>query len=176
MQESEINKITLFSLDVFKTKINTLNLDDLIDYSYNIKKTKPSELKSNYGGYQSPGDLIENPDFFPLIDILNNVVSNITKTPNYKVESMWLNISSFGNYNGLHTHSKSFSNLLSGVFYLKTPKNAGNIMFHNPIDINHSLEFTPEEGDLLIFPRILAHAVSPNLSQEDRISIAFNYK
>ena len=36
------------------------------------------------------------------------------------------------------------------------------------------MEITPKEGDLLIFPAYLYHAVSENLSEEDRIIISFN--
>jgi uncharacterized protein (TIGR02466 family) len=36
--------------------------------------------------------------------------------------------------------------------------------------------FTPNEGDLLIFPSYLHHSVEENLSEEDRIVISFNIK
>ena len=37
-----------------------------------------------------------------------------------------------------------------------------------------ALSFTPDEGDLLIFPAYLHHSVEENLSNEDRIVISFN--
>ena len=36
------------------------------------------------------------------------------------------------------------------------------------------VEITPKEGDLLIFPAYLYHAVSENLAEEDRIIVSFN--
>ena len=174
-QENNFQTLNFFHLDIFRKNINNLDFNSLIDSIYQIKNTLPSILKSNYGGYQSPNNLQSNSIFFPLIQIFNSINTEITGNPNNKITSMWVNISSFGNWNAIHTHAKESLNLLSGIFYLKTPKNSGKILFHNPIDVNHTLEIEPKEGDILFFNSILPHMVAPNQSNEDRISIAFNY-
>ena len=38
-----------------------------------------------------------------------------------------------------------------------------------------SMHFKPQEGEMMIFPAWLRHAVTPNESTQDRISIAFNF-
>ena len=82
---------------------------------------------------------------------------------------------------------------MSGVLWVKAPKNSGNIIFESPYmwsgdtEINSYTEdfkklnkqyqihyFEPEEGSLLIFPSYIRHSVSENKSNEDRISVAFN--
>ena len=91
---------------------------------------------------------------------------------------MWGNISSFTHSNQIHNHitSLTFSDQqLSGVVYLKVPKNSGKILFYNPFNVNIQYCFTPKENEIFLFPSVLYHSVEPNLSQEDRISIAFNF-
>ena len=179
MQENKIECIPLYSLNIFKTEVNNLNFEYLINYLYNLKKMLPSSSKSNIGGYQSPDNLYLDSNFFSLINIFNKIHNNITQSQNSKIDSLWFNISSFTNYNDLHTHQNPpiySDNKLSGVLYLQTPQNSGSIKLFNPLDLNSSLVIFPTKGDLLIFPQILPHSVSPNLSKEDRISIAFNYE
>ena len=82
--------------------------------------------------------------------------------------------------------------MISGVYYLKAPKNCGNLVFRHPspcieydwsknkltenIEYNSGLyNFVPKEGQLLLFPSWLEHFVRPNLNKtQERISIAFN--
>ena len=47
--------------------------------------------------------------------------------------------------------------------------------FRKHLTIIKSLSFDPLEGHMLIFPSNLKHGVEMNQSDEDRISIAFNY-
>jgi hypothetical protein len=177
MQENSIDYIPLVNLGVYKTNINHLDFKNLISFSYKIKETSPLVAKSNQGGYQSENNINQIPDFFSLIKDINKICYNITKNPNKRIKKMWVNISSFGNYNIIHTHnSNNKPSLLSGVLYLKIPKNSGFITFYNPLDINSHEKYFPKVGDLLIFPQYLPHSVEPNLSKEDRISIAFNYE
>jgi len=88
-----------------------------------------------------------------------------------------------------HIHS---NNLISGVFYIKAPKNCGDIVFHDPNWVAKSMcsngestfpvkggtkaPWTPVAGDLLLFPSWLPHYTEPNESDEDRIIVSFNLK
>ena len=73
--------------------------------------------------------------------------------------------------------------------YVKAKENCGKIKFYDPLDqrlikaprksvqndLNiEAVTFTPQEGDLLIFPSYFHHSVEENLSGEDRIVISFN--
>ena len=90
--------------------------------------------------------------------------------------------------NSPHFHPNYF---LSCVYYPKVEKNCGDLYFMNPTPgVKYALPFpllnrqsiyndveysiTPETGKLVIFPSWLTHWVTPNHSDSDRISIAFN--
>lgn len=114
---------------------------------------------------------------------LQNIFNKITHTVNsffdtrfsYRLNNYWFNISPPGASNEKHNHSNPDNPSLgaSGVLYLSTPKNSGNIIFHS-LD-SDSLEIVPKKGYLLLFPINLDHSVQENFSTLDRISIAFNY-
>lgn len=68
-----------------------------------------------------------------------------------------------------HNHDDGFE-LLSAVYYVRVPANSGKLILHgDPVQ-----RITPEAGLLLFFPPTLDHEVSPNHSDEHRLSIAFN--
>jgi uncharacterized protein (TIGR02466 family) len=149
---------------------------------------------SNLGGYQS-NDLKFNLIFLPLLKLIeieaNHLASNIEIKNNLKIDNFWLNVNAYRDLNKCHTHPHS---ILSGSFYVETPKNCGSIVFRHPyhsiIEMfwnNHTLkynkfnstiwEFFPSEGQLLIFPSWLEHYVEPNMNEKkERISISFNLK
>ena len=103
-----------------------------------------------------------------------------------KIIAMWSIINKQNSFNIKHNHPNSY---LSAAYYVKAPKNSGNINFYEPkeqknIRTPKIKKFTdisavvssiePEEGDLLLFPSYLYHAVNENLSNKDRIVISFN--
>ena len=72
---------------------------------------------------------------------------------------------------------------LSGVLFLQTPTNCGRLVFKNPaVSSDFSLirakDFVidPEVLGCIFFPSWLEHYVEPNLSDEDRISLSFNFE
>lgn len=80
----------------------------------------------------------------------------------------------------MHCHNES---LLTGVFYISVPKksNSNLILYRNDgaeyFDRCFSGDFQlkPEEGRLYIFSPWLKHSVNINDTNEERISIAFNF-
>jgi len=179
-QENSFEFKSIIQAGVWTTTLNDLNIEHWIKSSYNYQIKHPHSVsKSNTGGWQSEANLHSNLDFYPLVEYINTLQKKITKNPNIKIDSMWVNISPHGAHNVIHTHepteSKSTQSNLSGVLYLKIPKQSGNIFFYNPLSINDCFSFTPIQNQIIFFHQILPHSVSPNLSQEDRISIAFNF-
>ena len=104
--------------------------------------------------------------------------------------NFWYNINGKGGYNLLHTHPGV---KLSGVLWIKTPKDCGNIWFDSPhmhhafeelrsyngdfkkrTGSYHDYEFYAKEGVMLIFPSYVYHRVAPNESRQERISCSFN--
>eukprot|EP00051_Salpingoeca_urceolata_P018759 m.266296 g.266296 ORF g.266296 m.266296 type:complete len:280 (+) comp19274_c0_seq5:196-1035(+) len=75
----------------------------------------------------------------------------------------------------VHTHP---DNMVSGVYYLQVPEDAGPIVFEDPRGGLPPFDDTevihPKEGDLILFPSWLRHKVEPTPGAEPRISLAFN--
>jgi uncharacterized protein (TIGR02466 family) len=109
--------------------------------------------------------------------------------PEIKTKSAWVNYMKAGDYNPVHVHQDCD---LSSVIYLDIPdllkkeikqyegttKGPGCISFYYgeiaPYTISN-LEFTPEIGDMFIFPYSLRHCVNPYKSKCERVSVAVNY-
>lgn len=103
----------------------------------------------------------------------------------YGLSNVWSTVYPKGAYVPEHVHSNS---MLSGVFYAKTPKNCGNIIFKDPSWVTKTMvfvrnsyppnltnyEFEVEEGLMILFPAWLPHSTNKNESDEDRIIVSFN--
>ena len=186
----------IFPVPIHQFDVNRFSeiQSDLIDYAYKLREKDPiGNKKSNEGGWQSFDFDINDSD-----DILHNLLINsINKFPKFKknvygLMDAWVNINKTGDYNVTHDHPTCD---LSGVLWIKAPKDCGNIVFDSPVqfqtyreinsycddfkkenNISKSYFFEPTEGRVLIFPSYLAHDVKKNLSQEDRISVSFNIR
>lgn len=106
-----------------------------------------------------------------------------------RVEYLFNRMTSGGEH-VLHSHPDS---ILSGVFYLKVPKNSSSIIFNDPREyykykyypqkFGKSREhykllpeyvINPVEGMMLLWPSWLEHQVPASLCSEERIAVAFN--
>ena len=88
-------------------------------------------------------------------------------------DDFWFNIAKPGESTGWHDHKKG--SILSGVYYLKVPQSSGNICFRIKQDKKwYSYEIESRENLLLLFDSKLEHSVTKNLSNQKRVSIAFN--
>ena len=155
---------------------------------------------TNVGGYHSSAINLEKEKGFKCIyDYINECMEVILFENNYKPNlgilssHGWININRKGDFNREHVHPDCH---WSGVYYVKTPANCGELRFHNPIVASsmvksghllnltssniktsfflNSIPLDPYEGSILIFPSWLFHSVDPNRSNYDRISISFN--
>ena len=89
------------------------------------------------------------------------------------MDEFWFNIARPGESTGWHDHKDR--SVLSGVYYLKVPDNAGDILFRKR-DKDKIVEWNirSETGKLILFHSNIEHSVKINKSNHDRISIAFN--
>jgi uncharacterized protein (TIGR02466 family) len=176
---------------------DTLDVDlaSIERYLYDHVKQDTGRTVSNFGGYQS-NDLnldLESPlkPLFQQIEERANALHSsimLKKTLRQKIDNAWFNVNKRGDYNIPHVHPRV---CFSGVFYVKTPKNCGDLILRNPapslehIIIESNVEryseftspaaqFSPEAKKLVIFPSWLLHYVSASQADSDRISIAFN--
>ena len=166
--------------------------NNLIDYSYKLREEDSKGFNiSNRHGWQSRGF-----DLTDMNDLLHGtILQGLSSFPSIKNStemraSAWININSPGAYNIPHSHPNSH---LSGIMWIKVPKDSGNIVFDNPSGhqayteinsytqefkdqffIHHCYWLPPIEGRMIIFPSHLQHGVNENNSNDDRISISFN--
>lgn len=159
--------------------------------------------RSNFralGGWHSHNNLHNEEAFQPLVDLVGAACTSISEKNGYhkksrlKIGTMWSIINPPGSSNRSHIHPSS---MWSGVYYVQTPENSGNIEFIDPRTENlvnpakyqpnkkrpkscwTKVNFTPKAGKMLIFPSWLYHAVAPNLSTlkaaaGERVIISFN--
>ena len=185
--------------NLFPSSIHRLEIDNFDDYKEQLIKETYKERDedpvgrsvSNIGGWQSNQTHIIDCKSETLKNIIMSSVSKLPMSGNLSctIEG-WKNINEPGNFNLPHSHPRSH---LSGVLWIKIPKNSGNIVFESPEIFNRYQEldsysdesrlnsnnymtyyFTPKEGNILIFSSNLQHEVNENKSNEDRISYSFN--
>tara|TARA_R110002126_G_scaffold152606_1_gene299708 strand:+ start:1024 stop:1599 length:576 start_codon:yes stop_codon:yes gene_type:complete len=184
------NIFEIFKYTVY-CKIIKFNLNELNNFCFKLQNKDKGRVISNVGGWQSNNILNE----YPIIDLkkliskhVNTYAKEFKLKKELKINNLWININGYKDSNMVHFHPMS---IISGVFYVKVPKNSGNLNFHNPtedlmsgiIDNNISeynkhnsstWSFTPQENLLFLFPSYYKHSVAPNMSKEKRISISFN--
>ena len=187
---------TVFPVPIHQFDVNGFDeiQNELIDYAYDLKKKYPEgNLLSNRGGWQSKGFDVNDEN-----DKLHQFIVNcLSQFPYIKISVKlllhgWININKPGDYNVMHSHP---TNDLSGVIWLKAPKDSGRIVFVSPFNfksyremssytddfkksfnIDESYYFNPIAGRILVFPSHLQHEVLENKSNEDRISVSFNIR
>jgi uncharacterized protein (TIGR02466 family) len=183
----KFEKIVPFHSEIWKFNV-CLDFDSVIERCYLYQKDHAKTvIISNSGGYQSKYALINTfGEYFGDIGHqLRYCFENIEKELGlyYNISNWWLNINKKHDYNLLHDHPGSS---ISGVLYIKCEQQSGGIVFQNALGVasypvkNHPgskfrHKINPVQGDFIIFPSYLAHFVEQNLSDEDRISISFNF-
>ena len=194
---------SLFATPLYSADLN-LNLTNLKDFcKKHQQKNKTGEDKSNNGGYQSNFILPHKGSLDPLIKQIEtnaNIFAQqfLNKKITQKITSIWMNTNSYKDSNRVHNHPGS---AISGVYYVKAPSSAGNIVFQHPSmnelgfyynsfqslpgDVNEPEEYNQYntslvkapaiENTLYLFPSWLMHFVESNMNKtEERISISFN--
>ena len=190
------SNINLFPSVIHQFDVNGFNeiQDELIDFVYNMREKDPvGHTISNRRGWQSSCFSIDNED-----DVLKKFLTNcLAEFPPIKKSvrlfvSAWVNINPPEAFNMKHNHPTSD---LSGVLWIKSQKDCGNIIFDSPRSLAthqeiecynedfkennnyfHSFSFNPIAGRLIVFPSHLEHHVDFNESEEDRISVSFNIR
>ncbi len=185
--------------NLFAIPISTTQLDypvDIIETLCQQERRKNSKgvIKSNLGGWQSDNIIYPDSPFFFLQDIekiCQEIAKDVLKiNKSIFLNNAWININQKDNSNQVHTHP---NNILSGVYYVKTPEKCGNIVFRHPgfdmmerdweeivSDSDHNVYnsdtwwLPAKTNTLYIFPSWIKHLVGPNMSDEERISISFN--
>jgi uncharacterized protein (TIGR02466 family) len=119
-----------------------------------------------------------------LLGIADNCTIDVTQA--------WINVnntsSNRSNTHEVHMHP---GHIMSAVYYVQAPKDSGNLVLISPHGLmDYALPYKlvtnptpfngtrytvmPSAGDLVSFPGWINHCVTENLSNQTRISIAFN--
>jgi uncharacterized protein (TIGR02466 family) len=186
------------SIDIFKTTIFKKNIinDSYKSFFLNLLKkeqnNKNNNIVSNVGGFQTKSFILKNKNIQENLFLKN--AAEFAKILNNRIElklqlqDFWINCNNKNDYNLLHNH---FSCNISGVYYIKVPKNSGRLVFQNgdltKLNSNNYNYFNNpnfysryfcevKENDLYLFTSETLHYVEPNKSNEERISVAFNIK
>ena len=198
----EIKKFYIFPKP-FWSSLLEVNIVDLQEECFEIRNNIPSKNKSNLGqnSYHSPNllNLQNPPEILKLMKKITNCIQTIhqqSRRENVRLVDFWININGKGGSNVPHTHPGA---KYSGVFYIKVPKEmkGGNLFFLRDYNETYltsqenmgffkqgynllpndlpKIPVKPLEKLLIVFPSWLPHSVEFNDTDEERISLSFNY-
>jgi uncharacterized protein (TIGR02466 family) len=185
----------IFQVPIYETQLN-LDSKKLLNICTKFSEKHESRERSNFGGYQAVFTSQHNEVKALMQDIQDHAQAFSetflgNKRLEWGVDSIWLNVNWHKDCNMSHSHPMAD---ISGVYYVKTPKNSGELVFQHPVidvlnyyyfekemELNNcnsrTWTFQPIENTMYLFPSWLKHVVTPNENKkEERISIAFNLK
>ena len=157
------------------------------------KQDQEGVSKTNVNGWHSKTDMHTRNEYRPLFDELFKMQFEIYNEEHLSSEprlgNMWANINYTDSFNKPHIHPNA---LFSGVYYVKSPENSGELVFYDPrpgiqtIKPNNKkgelpkhlwreVRIKPKAGRIIMFPSWLWHCVEPNQSKDTRISVSFNF-
>lgn len=188
-----MHKDLFFPTQIYVKDIGTPELNQYLENNViRLSKTTTGIQKSNVNGWHSKNDIFKMPEYERLVSLLFKMQKEIYEEEGLASEpflgTMWANINPKGGFNKPHIHSNC---LWSGVYYVKTPNNSGNLNIKDPRAISlmtlpnynkklkpyqwKEVSYVPVAGRCIMFPAWLEHYVEPNLSDDIRISISFNF-
>lgn len=156
--------------------------------------------QNGYAGYTSYASLTDLPWRFPIfkdvVDALDKHVAEFAQDLCFDLgdrelvlEDIWINILPEGGIHTSHIHPHS---VISGTTYVAMPEDTSALKLEDPrsqmmmaapprtVDAREELKTfvyaKPTVGDVLLWESWLRHEVPMNMSEEDRISVSFNYK
>jgi|TARA_R110001592_G_scaffold144045_1_gene367045 uncharacterized protein (TIGR02466 family) len=188
-----MNKDLLFPTPIYSMDIGNVNFNKYLEkHILKWKEEDKGMQRTNVNGWHSLDNMQTKKEYQPLIEDLYKAQKIIYEKENYLSEpilgSMWANINFSEGYNKPHMHPNS---LWSGVYYVKTPNNCGDLKIEDPKSVSlmvmpnrkeplpsyaeREINYKPVAGRLIMFPAYLNHCVEPNKSNDIRISISFNF-
>jgi uncharacterized protein (TIGR02466 family) len=188
-----MNQSTQFSVHpIFPTVVSGVTVREDLSALDHIKQLPYIDLKSDEssGSYKTEdNELLSS---FPeekriILDYFTKFKTDVLKLENdFKISSSWATRVDHNGYCQYHDHKNSY---YSGVLYLDTVQNGGEIQFQNPVHgtgfllnptewntFNYEVFYLkPERHLLLFFPSYLLHRINRYMGTESRYSIAMNF-
>lgn len=155
--------------------------------------------ENDYPGYTSYASLTDLPWRFPIfaevVKSLDQHVADFAQELGFDLgdkpltlEDLWINILPEGGTHSSHIHPHS---VISGTTYVAMPGGTSALKLEDPRlpmmmaapprlktaarDLQSFVYVTPAVGEVLLWESWLRHEVPTNMSEEDRISVSFNY-
>ena len=157
-----MNRELFFPTAIYIAELQDLNLNPELEKNIIAWSNKDKGLsRTNIDGWHSQTNMNELPEYKKLVDVLYEAQRTIYEQEHLDSEpylgNMWANINPPGGMNRAHMHPNA---LWSG----KAPSRLWRETHYEPI-----------AGRLIMFPAWLDHCVDPNKSNENRISVSFNF-
>ena len=172
-------------------EVNQHYIDKSIELANTLPKDNINSWRCDTFSTLDKYDMINDPIFVELIEDVKKEVAVVAtffgaKTDNIIVTSGWINVAGPGAFQEYHIHTNSH---FSVVYYLKTPKNCGNLVFKSfeaetdmfplPLTMTNytsykTFSIPATEGHMVVFRSNISHMVEKNMSNDSRISISMN--
>jgi uncharacterized protein (TIGR02466 family) len=187
---------TLFPTPMFTGKLSDLGLCDRVERKLReLQKSGQGTLSPDGAmlAYMTPDNLQTLSGMEELVDVVMEESAIIldalaVNRDSHFIANMWANIANPNRRHSMHMHPNC---LLSGLVYIKTPRNCGPTVFASPRMLAKNLEpsyfkknefnsdvfiIPAEKGRMLIWPSHIPHAVEQGTANEaeERIVVAFN--
>ena len=195
---------SLFATRLYHAPLGDIDAGELKASCYSIAEDDDAGNDwceaNDFPGYTSYASLTDLPWRFPVfqavVDALDGHVAKFAEDAQFDLdgrklvlEDIWINILPEGGIHTSHIHPHS---VVSGTTYVKMPDGASAIKFEDPRsqmmmaaparlkdardEMRQFIYVAPAVGDVLLWESWLRHEVPMNMSEEDRISVSFNYK
>ena len=153
-----------------------------------------------YPGYTSYASLTDLPWRFPIFaDLVKSLDAHVAAFAEdlefdldgraLVLEDLWINILPEGGFHSAHIHPHS---VISGTTYVSMPEGASALKLEDPRhammmaapprrkdareEMRNFIYVKPAVGDVLLWESWLRHEVVMNQSEDERVSVSFNYK
>tara|TARA_R100001509_G_C4877399_1_gene219000 strand:- start:829 stop:1392 length:564 start_codon:yes stop_codon:yes gene_type:complete len=181
--------LELFQTNVYFSILKNIDNEKIKKYISKIKLEEHGIFTSNSSGYHS--QIFFDP-FPSCVDTLHKVIKKklLKVRKDFKCRgelfphSSWFMINKKNDFNKPYKHPPY---TFKGMYYIECPKNSGDIVFNNQMEMNNynmayeslnkfnckDFTVTPEKNLLLIFPAWLEYYITPNKTNKDMVFYNF---
>ena len=182
-------KINIFSSPIIISYLENNQLHEEIIKELNLAEQNNLLRKaSNQGGLQTKNihnKLVGQIILEESLELLKRHFS-FKKETQVHLNNIWINKNKKNNFNDPHVHP--YANF-SGIYYLDTPSDGGELVFHNNdvgLDMvandfyfkdecfKNNYRIQPKPNMFILFGSQMRHMVEPHFEDNDRISVSFN--
>jgi uncharacterized protein (TIGR02466 family) len=181
-----------------------INAEELEASCYSIAEDDDAgqnwSAQNGYPGYTSYASLTDLPWRFPIFsDLVSALDAHVMafaedlefdlEGRSLTLEDIWINILPEGGMHASHIHPHS---VISGTTYVTMPEGASALKLEDPrsarlmaaparkaaarAELRTFAYIAPQVGDVLLWESWLRHEVPMNMSEDDRVSVSFNYR